>query len=147
MTEPNELMLGNYIFVEFQVSEVIEIEGLIIKIRNDEFSNVGARFGRSECDPIPLSAAVLEACGFKKADNEMNIDGIEMSLQLDENRHGHTYFYSCGKLGGGLVVLCLCRGNYFRNNISYLHDLQNTHFIITSQPLEIDIDKLKNALK
>ncbi len=131
MTEPNELMLGNYIFVEFQVSEVIEIEGLIVRVRNDEFPNVGSCFGRSECDPIPLSDAVLEACGFIKHGHEWHNEQSEYSFLISKFSDGYALCEPCKK---GI-------GN------KYLHQLQNIYFIVTGQPIEIGLIKLKNALK
>lgn len=91
-----------------------------------------------EIQPIPLTEAILLKCGFEKHINETQIDGIEMKLQISGHGRDGSWFSSCGKLNGGLVVLCLCRGNYFSNNFEYLHELQNIYYYLTNQELTIN---------
>lgn len=71
----------------------------------------------------------------------MQIDGVEYIFPIDDRSKEYlkdgTWFSSCGTFNGGIAVLCLCRGNYFANNIDYLHQLQNLYFALTGEELEI----------
>jgi len=82
---------------------------------------------------IPLTEEWCSKFGFERHINEYQIDGIEMKYQIDDK----TWLSSCGKHGGGLVVLCLCRGNYFANNLRYVHQLQNLVYAITNEELSL----------
>lgn len=90
-----------------------------------------------DMEGIFLTEEILLKCGFERHIKEMNIDGIEMKLQVNGHDRDGTWFSSCGKFNGGLVVMTLCRGNYVCDNIEYLHQLQNLYFALAGKELEV----------
>lgn len=140
MVQANELRIGNYILEAGEPSNVYMIErgGISFYRINDIAVNkeTGCTLngGEDRFKPIPLTLEWLERCGFEKKSNEMQVDGIEMTFHIDDS----TCFSSCGGLHGSVAVLCLCRGNYFANNLQYLHQLQNLYFALTGEELTIN---------
>lgn len=125
----NELRIGNMVYRQYQnhKAEIIEteIQDIVACFENKDFTFTG----------IPLTPEILEAAGFERHINEMNIDGIEMLMKIRDK----VELKSCGKLNGGIVVMFLCRGNYFANNVEYLHELQNAFYFITGSDLRIQL--------
>lgn len=88
-------------------------------------------------EPIPLTPEVLEACGFEREpfisalyqnfirNGSGDYDGYCLSLRYPN----YPVYLSCG------------------TKFNFLHQLQNLYYALTSQELQIDIDKLKNAVK
>lgn len=128
--EAKELRIGNWILNG--INEEFQVNGITI----DYFELGQSMFG--EFKPIPLTEEWLIKFGFDKNINEMQVDGIEMKLQISGYDRDGSWFSSCGTMDGGLVVLCLCRGNYFSNNIMYVHQLQNVFFALTGEELTIN---------
>lgn len=137
MIKPNELRIGNLIFCKTTKSLATVASphpGQVIA--NFKYENVTADFVHcdlTELEPIAITPEWLERCGFVKKENKTQIDGIEMTFHINES----TYFSSCGGIDGGLYILCLCRGNYFANNLQHLHQLQNLYFALTGEELTI----------
>lgn len=138
MIKSSELRIGNIVwesssftpgpddFEEIIVGAINDIDKVVLDNQNHIYSY-------DYLYPIPLTPEWLERCGFEKKSNEMQVDGIEMTFHINDS----TYFSSCGGLNGSLAVLCLCRGNYFANNLQYLHQLQNLYFALTGEELTI----------
>lgn len=132
--KPQELRLTNRV----EQGEIIEIKQRTVRVRYElDGKERTSLILHEDLKPIPLSEEVLLKAGFEKRINEMQIDGIEMRLQVSGNEPDGTWFSSCGKLGGGLVVLVICKGNYVCNNIEYLHQLMNLFYSLTGEELEV----------
>lgn len=131
MVKENEIRLGNwfkdYSDKPFQFSKE---EFLTLCLETAEVDEIIK-------EPIALTEEWLLKFGFEKHINETQIDGIEMKLQISGYGRDGSWFSSCGKLNGGLSVLCLCRGNYFSNNLEFVHELQNLYFCLTGQELSV----------
>jgi hypothetical protein len=123
--EAKELRIGNIICYKNKATVTLDLSDFNEICQNEEFLDF--------ISPVALTEDWLLKFGFEKNINKDQIDGIEMHFQIDDK----TYFSSCGKLGGGLVVLCLCRGNYFANNLEYVHQLQNLCFALSGEELEL----------
>jgi hypothetical protein len=126
--EAKELRIGNY------CKEITHSKNGVVKVSKRHFEDI--EDNQIDLFPIPLTEEWLLKFGFSKNINKSQIDGIEMTLSIDDNK---TIFSSCGKLDGGLVVLCLCAGNYFSNNLTYVHQLQNLYFALTNEELTIKL--------
>lgn len=151
MIKASELRIGNFIYDdEGIISKVVGFKPFDYSVRCDEeegcdliiinYGQDGSVRGPYDLDSnlverIPFTPEWLERCGFQKKSNEMQIDGMEMTFHIDDS----TYFSSCGGLNETLAALCLCRGNYFANNLQFVHELQNLYFALTGEELTIKL--------
>jgi hypothetical protein len=141
MIKASDLRIGNLIMEAGEQSNVYAIDrgGISFYRINDipvnKETGCTLNGGEDRFTPIPLTPEWLERCGFMRKENTMQVDGLEMTFQINES----TYFSSCGGINGGLYVLCLCRGNYFANNLQYLHQLQNLYHALTGEELIITL--------
>ena len=131
----NELRIGNYINNEQRTEFVRAVDNWRIQchLLTDKKQETLYEVSIHLIKPIPLTEQWLVDFGFDKNINKNQIDSIEMKLSIDNNK---TIFSSCGTLDGGMVVLCLCAGNYFSNNLKYVHQLQNLYFALTGKELK-----------
>ena len=126
-----ELRIGNYVLLNtnHSDSEVFQMEAVdIYKLYESDCYDIS---------PIPLTPEVLEACGFEREpfisalyqnfirNGSGDYDGYCLSLRYPN----YPVYLSCG------------------TKFNFLHQLQNIYYALTSQELQIDIDKLKNAVK
>lgn len=135
----NEYRLGNLIESDGAIYTVGAISQHGISIGECVRKATGMRTNGGQKHPIKITPEILQKCGFDKKVNIQQIDGIEMTLQVRGDGRDGTWFSSCGTMNGGIVVLCLCRGNYFSNNIEYLHQLQNLFFALTGLELNVSL--------
>lgn len=131
-----ELRIGNWVLYEQSSTE------FIVKTISDSGLDVYNRtestwIETNQFAGIPLTEEWLIKFGFTEELAPENINGVKHRLNIDDD--GTTFFESIGtfKNDGHLVVLCVCRGNYFANNVHYLHDLQNLYFALTGNELTI----------
>lgn len=118
MVNPKELMIGNIC-----ISDQGEIcSPAIIEI--DEINDL---------NPIPLSAQVMDACGFYFKHNNcwQRPDGYWLFWQKEKDD-----VLDVGWYWGEQYI-----------KITYLHELQNLLTVTKHKPLEIDLQKLKNAIQ
>lgn len=134
MIDPKELMIGNVIQCVHEESiSIVFVDAYLIK-ESDHYNRMPDYdcFDRGwHYEPIQISAQVLEACGFDKNRNEWVNDSSEMGFIISQFSDGYAMSEPCKKGVG----------------ITSLHLLQNLYFIITGHPLEIDLQRLKTALK
>lgn len=150
MIDPKELMIDNYVMVGDDVMSVRGVEATtdtyIHVISTDAWAGEDYP-STQEVQPISLSAQVLGACGF----NKWSRDG-QIAWHIDAFAQGREVARHDIDLISGNIYLksrydteCL---TYQRMpHIKHLHQMQNLYFSLTGQPLEIDLQKLKNALQ
>lgn len=145
MIQLSELRIGNLISYNGEEMRVYNLDTggrsfyRINDISINKTTGCTTNGGEDAYNSIPLTEEWLTRFGFCRIINESQIDGIEMNLYLDSDEEYGTYFSSCGTLTGTLCVLCICRGNYFANNLLYVHQLQNLYHALTGQELEIKV--------
>lgn len=126
-----ELRIGStYNSVKFNIPVTLTAEDIWELVERAEGASI-SHYIDDMFKPIELSEQWLRDFGFTVKENNMQIDKIECTLQIDEK----TWFSSCGGVEGGLAVLCLCGGNYFAKNLHYVHLLQNLYFALTGEEL------------
>lgn len=124
MIDPKELRIGNRIqFIG--AADKWEVYYLTANTINDG--------SPEDYAPIPLSPAILEACGFE-------LDSV--------TSYGKPVYHnpSFGLLDyyKGKVSLCLETGFSISKPLGFVHQLQNLHFVITGTELEIHLPGTKN---
>lgn len=131
MINTNELMLNNIITAKNMTGYIVEINeySLTLSLLNSSPKGILSGYDYDICNPIPLSPAVLEACGFKK-------DG-DLLYWIEDGISG--FYLKCDE------DWTLKKQAMHIFKPKYLHQLQN-YFSIVGQPLEIDIEKLKMAV-
>lgn len=141
MIDAKQLMIDNIVKFDSKLLNVCTI-GTDFCVLSDGIDTFDVWY--DEVEPIPLTEKVLEACGFTKRepnrpimllsiDNEYNInDNICSTLQCWV---GNDYI-TVARSGIG-VKSAKCNS---------LHQLQNLHFTLTQNELQIDLDKLNNAI-
>lgn len=130
MINTDELMRYNYVICSGIISEVVEISNVYIRAFNDGFGP-RKQYYQDQIRAIPLTPAVLEACGFvKEYGDEWSIEKEDGMFLISEFSDGYAMSEPCKKGSG----------------IKSLHQIQNLYYIITQKPLEIDIEKLKTAI-
>lgn len=128
----NELRYGNLVLLRGNVSRVIEILFDEVQIHViDEKDYAYQRY--RDLSPIPLTEKVVEACGFERREIHEYYyyeNGKIILLDFED------YFY-CDMLDQNLIE------TPFRS----LHQLQNFYFLLTGTELQIDNEKLNEAVK
>lgn len=122
-----ELRMGNWVFLYKGNDKVpFQMEGFDIY-----------KVSESNCyyiSPIPLTEKVLEACGavYLHAniwEYELKLSAINVYFRFNSNH--------CFSEVGGI---------YMGDRISHLHQLQNLYYAMRGAELQIDLEKLKEAL-
>lgn len=131
-----ELRIGNLLWSEQsgygEPERVFEISERDKKIWSSPISFWCGR-DLEDLEPIPLTPAVLEACGFEYFDNIEDWGYKKLDIRLSDFE---DYFYLDILEQEGITL-----------EIRSIHQLQNIYYALTGQELTIDIDKLKNAVK
>ncbi len=86
--------------------------------------------------PLPITEEWLLKFGFGKYSAPENINGVKHVFNVDEA----VLLESIGDIKGGLHIMCICRGDYFRDNLHYVHQLQNLYFALTGEELALKSD-------
>lgn len=149
MINTNELMIGNYLIGDNDIRQVKQIEEEYVWLLTPLCKRATKLYARRNWDkicPILLSPAVLEACGFEW-NNVFDCRVFTYSKDtvclycIDPNEEGielSASFNYAKRIGGN---------SNHQLDISTLHQLQNLYFALTQKPLEIDIEKLKKAVR
>lgn len=132
-----ELRIGN--IVKYK-EHFIQIENLV----KDEFWTINRGkdwevIRLSDIEPVPLTAGLLEKCGFEKSEYESHVfehKGSGLILVYDrgydeEGRHWH--YGDDFEKGNGTSALWKA--------IDFLHQLQNLYFALTGEELEINLEE------
>ena len=126
MIKPNELMIDNWVL---HSDRPIKVKG-IIENRIASFDNeIGVRLVFShkvdEIEPITITEEILEKCGFENThDNEFYAtvnNSIEVFIYKDNDSS-----FRIGKNDADI-------------EIKYIHQLQNSYFILTGEQLTIKL--------
>lgn len=130
-----ELRIGNHVVIDDELLSVTAISDIGDVHVIQPFDDHDQIASIDWIKPIPLTPAVLEACGFEyeKKNIKWKINkntGLEFAWGED---FGTQFGYST------------CRRNV--SHINFLHQLQNIYYLFTDQEFQIDIEKLKNAIK
>lgn len=135
MIAPFEFRIGNlYIhrYGDGEVTECNRVTAQLLKYMESQDEEIWQR--RYWPEPIPLTEAVLMAAGFEWDDR---------NIRYKTNKN--TFFeISFSEEQGVTINYSVCRQ---RVNVNSLHQLQNLYHIINGKELEINIEKLKEAVK
>lgn len=124
--DPSELRIGNYVFADGMMTEVIAIEVDDIVVRRDD-GTMSVKFNNIQLAPIPLSKdALYLCCKFNKYGT--------LPLKL------HPYLYALKIVENHIVVLD-DKGTPTMHfwDVKALHKLQNLYFALKEEDLEIVI--------
>jgi hypothetical protein len=96
-------------------------------------------------DPVPLTAKILEKCGFKKHKDESgHIVFYELSLGNQLAPHGSNHYVFSGLLfpenPNTLIPVAFTVNDFWGSRkIENLHELQNLFFALTGKELQINL--------
>ena len=125
MIQANELRIGNWITYKYEPIQVTMIGQYGIQSK-DKDSVTNAKFVTPDLKPIPLTAEILEQCGFKNT-----ILGGE--YVYNERGIMKIYINSIGLVSYKI-------GDIIFTTIHYLHQLQNLYFALTGEELQVNLN-------
>lgn len=135
----NELMLGNWVYLKFNTPTLDRVS--YISDNTIGLANYGGEWELSEIEPIPLSAELLEKCGFVK-----HLDGMMYKWESKDFKehaeNGEAYPHLNMYLRRHLIPdnsYCFAYNNYRSYPFQYLHQLQNLALLLTGQQLTIEL--------
>lgn len=133
MIEARELRLNNWVNIKgvpTQIESIHNEKG--VNVWSETAWDMSVIEGENDLEPIPLTHTILEKCGFVSTD----IKG-ELQLDLDEAvcLVGNPYMFNIAVYKLQLAVW----GNWVRNKINYLHQLQNLYFTLTGEELTVNL--------
>lgn len=126
MINNNELMLGNYVNYYTSPTKVIQISDDIITCIVD---NHKLYLKNTIIEPIPITEEILEKCGFEKTYDDNGF----CKFHKVENSFIEVFIY---KYNDSLFRIGKTDANI---EIKYLHQLQNSYFILTGEKLNIEL--------
>jgi hypothetical protein len=138
MVQANELRIGNIL------SET-DTDGKLyyVKMTNDFIGEMELEPGL--WDPVPLTAEILEKCGFEKCKDESGHFVLyELSLGNQLAPHGSNQYVFSGLLfpenPNTLIPVAFTVNEFWGSRkIKYLHQLQNLYFALTGSELSINL--------
>lgn len=133
----NELRIGNYVNIEGDVVKVKEIYEKSIHYANGEYESYATE---DFIQPIELTEEVLLKIGFEDRKGYFNYSKVFG----DENNYCDSiYIYYCAPLKHFKFTHDKVKEMDLQTmdlyNIQYLHQLQNSYFLLTGQELEIEL--------
>lgn len=130
MIQPNELRIGNWVEWEFKnKSRKIEVESVWaggINVQGGYGGSIEPEYDYRTLYPIPLTPEILEKCGFKN--REMNIDIWEKGINVLRYPLEPNEYYFCIPDKSTLSIIN-------ESKFSFLHQLQNLYFALTNEEL------------
>lgn len=135
----NELRIGNIVFYNSEndknepVRYYCTIDGADLRIMQDDENYLKSH------EPIPLTAELLEKCGFEEDRYESDVfehKGICLTLVFErgyKEKEPHWHYGYDFEKGNGTEPLWKA--------IDHLHQLQNLVFALTGEELEINIEE------
>lgn len=124
MIRANELRVGNL---------VLDFAGKPVKVVRTNLDKIPLE------TPIPLTPEILEQCGFRRKDwdNQWYPGKFELTLEADSDA-----FFKYYSDEDNLMILSSDGGDVsiVKENIKYLHQLQNLFFALTDQELKINFN-------
>lgn len=114
MINPQEYRIGNWIEYDTHHGQI------------DQADFADKSFWSKAC-PIPLTKEWLLKLGFYQGDTS--------SVFLDINEK--TFLEGGKSIVRDYRVTCVCGGNYFGNNLLYVHQIQNLYFALTGAELQV----------
>lgn len=131
-----ELRIGNYVKLTYMVEvTAISNDGDCYYTPIDQEEYLDEFTDIRHFEPIPLTPEVLEACGFE-------YDESNIKWKINKNS---KFEFAWGEECGTQFNYSVCRRGV--SHVNFLHQLQNLYYSLTGQELQIDIEKLKNAIK
>jgi hypothetical protein len=138
MIDTKELRLKNIVrFIDGSISTVEAIGLGSVELRDVPYSVINTGI-----EPIPLTPAVLEACGF-----EFRYESSRVMLLIIGDHKTETEQSLQFWINTDHISISRCGINAYSAPCDNLHQLQNIYYSLTGQELQIDIEKLKNAIK
>jgi hypothetical protein len=136
MINENELRQGNYLqHPKYGIGEcVFGLGGFDLMSRSFSIKCL------SECEPIPITPAILEAAGFEKGNRYDNYiisinDDKDYSVKYGKDWTGENSYWwiSNDESDAGCYIIA---------NVLYLHELQNVLFAVEKFELEVNIKEV-----
>lgn len=154
MIQPQELRKGNKIIANgLHCGRILTVDRLASKgtlsedLRPVMFDEHEVGEFLKDCEGVPLTPEILEACGFQK--DGFNAFNICISpwpgSHLKQLSFSGDYLYLReGELEKNRITdsLCVLWNNDLRDKMN-LHQLQNLFFALTGSELSINLDKVK----
>lgn len=137
MINKTELRIGNYVLVTADdntyahYSQVVAIAHDEVRVSNDGLEDIGMGCDWDGIEGIPLTAELLEECGFEK----INEKQYQLTTMKGGNDYMDTLFYN-------KIIINKVNNNsglwyYDRAFFKHLHQLQNLYSVLTSEELQI----------
>lgn len=147
MINPKELRIGNYLYGNHKLQEVVMIDrdGYIVTNCSGYVGRMGYEPLELESfDPIPITEEWLVKLGFEICEEE---DCYEISYQTDCHYPDKNYLTIYG-LKSGVLNVCISdmhnisyASNYTETllgEIQHIHQLQNLYFALTREELTLN---------
>ncbi|HLI93233.1 MAG TPA: hypothetical protein VKU83_06475 [Puia sp.] len=142
MIQPNELRKGNKVYGGNPARCIATVLTIIQQGIEAEYqtitygaapNNPGIGFGKFEdIYPIPLTPEILGKCGFERNEDK-DVNGY-LAYRSD-----HFYAFDIFINKDGKVAVHFLKTALSQNHPQYLHQLQNTIFVLTGEELEVKL--------
>lgn len=141
-----DLRIGNYVNYENRPFEVIEISPISLVVRK----KIGDIFEMQHraldvAQPIELTEEVLVKIGFKKVFQSAVTKGrFELNINIGDYEFVNMVYhiYKSGNPNFNITqrrCASLCDNSIYKNNVKYLHELQNAYYLLTNEELEVNL--------
>ena len=122
----NELRIGNYVNIEGDVVKVKEIYEKGIHYTSDEYESYATE---DFIQPIELTEEILVKIGFEKfvKSFRMELSGCRLDYFIDKTLYIYKKHTNC----------CLIKDLEIK--CEYIHQLQNSFFLLTGKELEVEL--------
>ena len=138
----NELRIGNYVNIEGDVVKVKEIYDKSIHYANGEYESYATE---DFIQPIELTEEILVKIGFKKVFQSAVTKGrFELNINIGDCEFVNIVYhiYKSGNPNFNITqrrCASFCDNSIYKNNVKYLHELQNAYYCLTSEELEVKL--------
>ena len=138
----NELRIGNWIKYEDKLVQVVQLSSLMILCQRDE-NQFLVNCAPKVFQPIELTEEVLLKIGFKNC-NARYVDIYKIEKWIDEFNFISIDYRDLRNSNTTLNITHINDETYnqctlLKNNIKYLHQLQNAYYCLTNQEMEVNL--------
>ncbi|WP_065218467.1 MULTISPECIES: hypothetical protein [Butyricimonas] len=143
MIRPNELRIGNWVYIPSRKEEGVEMPAKIRELRGTDVTTYGNR-KRSDSylclNPVPLKEELLLKCGFDVLVGRSCYSWVDKIYSTPDNNlvlycKNNSYRFARERFGIGGWTLVDVNGY----NFICLHQLQNLYFVLTGQELNVNL--------
>lgn len=137
-----DLRIGNYVNIEGDVVKVKEIYEKSIHYANGEYESYATE---DFIHPIELTEELMLNIGFKKVFQSKITKGrFELNVDMGDNEFLNIVYhvYASGNTNLNITqrrCASLCDDSIDKSGIKYLHQLQNTYYLLTNEEMEVKL--------